>query len=140
LYSPEGELIRATDWAGEEEDLFPGDFDSSDVLDQLFAKGWYDKMWERIHARGWQPWVGFENDYYVVYDADDEVVEVYDIDGTRHGPEFDIYARDYNKFQTLSGGQLKELYEMQQELELVEQAGVLSMAGSSGSLFREAGL
>jgi len=121
LYSADGELLRMTEENEWEDDLFLGDFDLSDVLQALFYESWKTKARARAKARGWHPGMAIENDYYLVYSRGrKQVMEVYDIDGTRYEADFNWWARDGNKFCTLGGDELTQLYGIQRELGLTE--------------------
>jgi len=49
------------------------------------------------------------------YARDDrKLTEIYDIDGTCYGPDFDILARDENKFSGMTGDWIVKLYAAQQ--------------------------
>ena len=114
LYSAGGGLITGD--AINETELFPGDYDAADPLDALFFANWEGKMFARGKARGWDGAM-IENDYYTWYSRDPWTLqEVYDYDGTRYGADINLYARDSNKFTSISGSELPKLYAAQQRL------------------------
>ena len=121
LYSPDGELIRQTEEKGREEGLFDGDLQPDDVLEQLFFKDWMEKAFQRIYARGWKGMM-IDYEYYYAVDRDWNITEVYDLDGTRYGPDFDLRSRDANKFEVMYGDYIMDLYKYQQELGVSEAA------------------
>ena len=114
LYAADGTLLKQTAAGRNEEDLFPGDYRTGNPLDALFFSGWYEKMLRRGHARGWRG-LYLNYDYEFWYPRGSrEPIEIYDIDGTRYGPGFDMLARDENKFTDSSGDNLPKLYAAQQ--------------------------
>ncbi len=118
LYSATGELIRQTHEKQSEDELFAGNLRAGDVLDELCFDSWMSKAFIRIGARGWR---GFylEREYYIAQDHEHNVAEVYELDGTCYGPDFDIRARDANKFEQMYGDYLVDLFKYQQELGII---------------------
>lgn len=114
MYAPDGTLLRQTKEGQEEADLFPGNYRAGDLLDALFFSGWYDKMYLRGRSRGWNGLYINYDYYYWIRPGERDPVEVYDIDGTRYGPDFDMLARDEYKFSSMTGEWLVKLYAAQQ--------------------------
>jgi hypothetical protein len=120
-YSPDGVLLCQTAWDDWEQNVFTGSFNSADPLQGLFYTGWADQVFWHSRACGWRG-PGIMNGYWVFYNKKTrQRLVIYDLDGTCLPADFDVNARNANKFDRILGGSLKQLRQYQLELGLATE-------------------